>query len=237
MVKNLPANAGDERDVGSILGLEDPLEKGMATCSSILAWEIPWTEESGRLQSMGYRRVRHNWACTDRNQHSIVSSYTPLKIKGKSSFHLWDLFSCLGEKDQGKALFFPGKAEQVKLESCYLKAECNLRCIHLKKMPSKEWSSPNLLHWSGAIWSIVNLCVSPLKKMLSILYFQMRDQNVERSRTLFQKDWSAMTSPGEIKLEGTGEPSPKQWRPSLAQKGRIRAKAGERKAGRQIFTF
>ena len=60
MVKNLPANAGDERDVGSILGLEDPLEKGMATCSSILAWEIPWTEESGRLQSMGYRRVRHN---------------------------------------------------------------------------------------------------------------------------------------------------------------------------------
>ena len=42
------------------LGHEDPLEKGMATLSSILAWRIPWMEESGRLQSMGSQRVRHN---------------------------------------------------------------------------------------------------------------------------------------------------------------------------------
>ena len=42
------------------LGQEDPLEKGMATHSSILAWEIPWTEEPGGLQSMGSQRVRHN---------------------------------------------------------------------------------------------------------------------------------------------------------------------------------
>jgi len=42
------------------LGQEDPLEKGMATHFSILAWRIPWTEESGRLQSMGSQRVRHN---------------------------------------------------------------------------------------------------------------------------------------------------------------------------------
>ena len=42
------------------LGWEDPLEKGMATHSSILAWRIPWTEEPGRLQSMGSQRVRHN---------------------------------------------------------------------------------------------------------------------------------------------------------------------------------
>ena len=38
------------------LGQEDPLEKGMATCSSILAWRIPWTEEPGRLQSMGSQK-------------------------------------------------------------------------------------------------------------------------------------------------------------------------------------
>ena len=44
------------------LDQEDPLEKEMATRSSILAWEIPWTEESGGLQSMGLQRVRHNWA-------------------------------------------------------------------------------------------------------------------------------------------------------------------------------
>ena len=39
---------------------EDPLEKGMATHSSSLAWRIPWTEELGRLQSMGSQRVRHD---------------------------------------------------------------------------------------------------------------------------------------------------------------------------------
>ena len=60
MVKNLPANAGDIRDTGSILGQEDPPEKGMATHSSILAGRIPWTEEPGGLQSMGSQRVRHN---------------------------------------------------------------------------------------------------------------------------------------------------------------------------------
>jgi len=44
------------------LGQKDLLEKEMATHSSILAWKIPWTEESGRLQSMGSQRVRHDWA-------------------------------------------------------------------------------------------------------------------------------------------------------------------------------
>ena len=49
MVKNLSANAGDVRDLGSVLGWEDPLEEGMATHSSILAWRIPWTEEPAGL--------------------------------------------------------------------------------------------------------------------------------------------------------------------------------------------
>ena len=55
-VKNLLAM----QETGVRLGGEDLLEKGMATHSSILAWRIPWTEESGRLQSMGSQRVRHN---------------------------------------------------------------------------------------------------------------------------------------------------------------------------------
>ena len=59
MVKNLPANAGDARDIRS-LGQEDPLEEEMATHSSILAWKIPWTEESGGLQFMGSQRVGHD---------------------------------------------------------------------------------------------------------------------------------------------------------------------------------
>ena len=56
-VKNLPAMP--ETWVQS-LGQEDPLEKGVAVHSSIFAWRIPWTEEPGRLQSMGLQRVRHN---------------------------------------------------------------------------------------------------------------------------------------------------------------------------------
>ena len=43
------------------LGGEDPLEKGMATHSSILAWRIPWTEEPGELQSIQLERVGHDW--------------------------------------------------------------------------------------------------------------------------------------------------------------------------------
>ena len=43
------------------LGWEDPLEKGMAAHSNILAWRIPWTEEPGGLQSMGLQGVQHSW--------------------------------------------------------------------------------------------------------------------------------------------------------------------------------
>jgi len=57
MVKSLPAM--HETQVQS-LGWEDPLEKGMATYSSILAWRIPWTEEPGRLQSMASQRVGYD---------------------------------------------------------------------------------------------------------------------------------------------------------------------------------
>ena len=57
IVKNLPAM--QETWVGS-LGWEDPLEKGKATHSNILAWRIPWTEEPGRVQSMGSQRVGHD---------------------------------------------------------------------------------------------------------------------------------------------------------------------------------
>ena len=57
-VKNLPAI---QKIRVRSLGGEDPLEKGMATHSSILGWRIPWTEEPGELQSMGSPRVRHDW--------------------------------------------------------------------------------------------------------------------------------------------------------------------------------
>ena len=75
--KNLPAKAEDIRDVVLVaqavkrlpamqetwvqsVGWEDPLEKEMVAHSSILAWKIPWTEEPGRVQSMGSQRIGHD---------------------------------------------------------------------------------------------------------------------------------------------------------------------------------
>ena len=82
MVKNLPAM--QETGVQS-LGWEDPLEKGMATHSSILAWRILWTEEPGELQSMGLQRVRHNWVTNTTPIHRVAKSRTRLSDFTSSS--------------------------------------------------------------------------------------------------------------------------------------------------------
>ena len=68
-IKDLPVIQGTQ--VQS-LGQEDPLEKGMATHSSILTWRIPWTEESGELQSVELQRVGHNWVT---NTHTNTYIY------------------------------------------------------------------------------------------------------------------------------------------------------------------
>ena len=59
-VNNLHANARDIRDMGLIPGLGNSLEEVMAVHSSILAWRIPWTNEPGRLQSLGLQRLGHS---------------------------------------------------------------------------------------------------------------------------------------------------------------------------------
>ena len=58
-------------DLDSIPGWEDALEKEMATHSSVLVWEIPWTEEPGGLQSMGSQRVGHNWVTSRWNMEHV----------------------------------------------------------------------------------------------------------------------------------------------------------------------
>ena len=54
------------------LGQEDPLEKEMAIHTSILVWEIPWTEEPGGLQSIGLQKVKHDLATTDQTRQKKV---------------------------------------------------------------------------------------------------------------------------------------------------------------------
>ena len=67
----LPGQETQETWVQS-LGREDPLEEGMATCSSILVWRTPWTEEPGGPQSMGSQRLQHDWSCL---AHTYVQLY------------------------------------------------------------------------------------------------------------------------------------------------------------------
>ena len=81
MVKNLPAMW---KTWVWPLGWEDPVNVGMATHSSILAWNIPWTEDSGGLQTMGLQRVRHDWE-TKNSTDSCVYQYF-------ITFYCWVLF-------------------------------------------------------------------------------------------------------------------------------------------------
>ena len=105
VVKNLPAK--QETRVQS-LGREDPLAKEMATHSSIFAWEIPWTEEPGRLLFVGLQRVRHDLASKPQQQHnhsfisllllldSIVNSLTLLSPRWAAQTG----HSCYGADDR-----------------------------------------------------------------------------------------------------------------------------------------
>ena len=78
VVKKLPANAGDARERGFDPWVRKiPLEKEMATYSSILTWRIPWTEEPRGLQSMGSQRVWHKWAHT----HTSLLDYDLLEAE------------------------------------------------------------------------------------------------------------------------------------------------------------
>ena len=92
MVKNLPTSA---RHAGLISALGRSLEKGMATHSSILAWEVPWVEEPGDLQSMGLQRFRHDLASKQQQyttQQFNLSRCPQLdykSLKGRDSFSVF----------------------------------------------------------------------------------------------------------------------------------------------------
>ena len=83
------------------LGWEDPLEKGMVTRSRILVWRIPWTEEPGRLQSMGSQRVGHDWVTSTHSLLGCLDSpsrfcgsgmWTARDKDGLSLYHsIWDI--------------------------------------------------------------------------------------------------------------------------------------------------
>ena len=73
MVKNLPTEVRS-------LGWEDPLEKGMATHSSICAWRIPWTEKPGGLQSTGFHRVGQDWSTLAQMHTTLIVKHLDLLL-------------------------------------------------------------------------------------------------------------------------------------------------------------
>ena len=98
MVKNL--SAMQDRDLGSILGQEDPQEKGMATHSSILACEVQWSEEPGRLQFTGQQES----VLTERLAASlsfVKMGHQPISYLATAKCQCdWEMYSKLGHKDK-----------------------------------------------------------------------------------------------------------------------------------------
>ena len=84
MVKNPLANAGDIRDMGSILGQEDPLEESMATHSSILAWRIPWTGPWQVTIHRVAKKIGHNLAT--KQQQLMVTLHNRQKHLDNKTF-------------------------------------------------------------------------------------------------------------------------------------------------------
>ena len=129
--KNLPATQEPQETQIRCVGQEDPLEKVMATHFSILAWRTPWTEESGGLQSIGLKRVGHNWsnlaaaaAYKQKNhhpyQHQIIHQLCIIpKLNSHYKCQIWDMI----ENKQWHFPFFLN-------ESCnsYYLFSCSIHC-------------------------------------------------------------------------------------------------------------
>ena len=90
----MSASAGDAGDVSSLPGSEDPLEEEMTTHSNIPAWEIPWAEESDRLQSMGSLIVRPSWL-TEHAQQPVTYSINTLEMAIKECQHMQLFYTLL----------------------------------------------------------------------------------------------------------------------------------------------
>ena len=122
------------------LGWEDPLEEEMATCSSILAWEIPWTEESGRLQAMGLQRVGHDWVIKQQLFFPIIINYTTASLGAQQSRICLQCRSCrrLGFDPWVRKIpwrrawlptpvFLPGESHEQRSLAGYRLAESRIR--------------------------------------------------------------------------------------------------------------
>ena len=119
---------------GRSLPLEDLLKKGMATHSSILTWRIPWTEEPGKLQSIGLQRVRQDWATnthkhTHTHTHTHIHTHTHARVRKEMGFpgssdgkestcNAGDLGSITGSRR------YPGEGNGYAFQYSFLRIPC-----------------------------------------------------------------------------------------------------------------
>ena len=130
-VKHLPAM--QETRVWSLCG-EDPLEKEMATHSSILAWKTPWMEKPGSLQSVGLQRVRNDCATS-----LSLSSHRSCTI-----YSSWLRIVCFGRNpNQGSVLFHSSKMKFSWIYTQMSKLKFNAKEIHGKEYPCSLGVSKN----------------------------------------------------------------------------------------------
>ena len=125
-------SACNTEDLGSIPGLGRSLEKGTATQTSILAWRIPWTEEPGRLQSMGLQRAEHDWA-------TFTSAKSTLALCKNEEGHLEEMVD-----SQCRA----GKANKT-LSTLLCHKVFKERCKHVKKILGPACRSLTARIWTS----------------------------------------------------------------------------------------
>ena len=127
VVKNQPSKWETQ---ARSLSQKDPVEKKMAAPSGTLAWEIPWTEESGRLQSMGSQKVRHNWATTTIIVHIVEEYMTEVGFKTfgryktfvnlSSQFVVWRFVFLIRSFEKQKTLYLWRQIYQKSVTTCSL---------------------------------------------------------------------------------------------------------------------
>ena len=119
------------------LGGEDPLKKEMATHSNTLTWKIPWTEESGRLQSMGSQRVRQDWA-NSLSLSCCLSLATHLKdVKTQKLAPRLSEFAVVSICTAITDIFSPLKVQEKEtsfLNWCSMESSCMKYCLWLWRM-------------------------------------------------------------------------------------------------------
>ena len=170
VVKNSPANTEDIKDGGSIPGLGRFPEKGKATHSSILAWKIPWTEEPGRLESIGSHRVRHDWS-NMAGTHSCSSFYWPYFQTELSSLlallhvsHQTEMtYTVTGSplpvasfpRTQQPALSELWCQQNTWIPCCYKCRPCNRCHVHWLSVTDERWNASQCGIWWGYRTSVI----------------------------------------------------------------------------------